>query len=82
MGTIKLASGLYHVARTIGEQVLAPDYYNGMWRIHIRGKVKVCANYATANAWAKYFARRGYSWSQHNIYLSKVMGVSDVQHLC
>jgi hypothetical protein len=67
-------SGMYELARSIGAQVFHPNYYNGRWRIHIRGKVKICSNHITANAWAKYFIRRGYQSSIDNIYLSKVVG--------
>ena len=41
----------------IGEYVFHPDYDKGEWSVHWRRWKKVCANKATAQAWAKYIRR-------------------------
>lgn len=56
-------------AAGVARIVLAADYYEGPWRINALGKFKVCRNYATATAWAKYFGRQGI-W---NVSLQKVV---------
>jgi len=57
------------LAASVARTVLAPDYYEGPWRINALGMFKVCRNYATANAWAKYFNRN----SIWNVSLQKVI---------
>lgn len=55
-------------AQRIAERVLAPDYYQGPWRVLVGSQAKTCPSYDTARAWANYLTRRGFRM----ISLSKV----------